>query len=248
MQRTRVRHPLGRYCLPEGRTLGGVISAVARFSHKALPDSSSAALQLARASDRDVAATGGSCTCGPNCHHQSCRCVPSAGDGGGGGGAVATVPFLQGHCDVCTNSMYNYLGGCFQNCAAAPWLRESGLAVIGRTCVAASAPISAGYTVVHRGAKSGEVGLMFSTALDKKFETFYLFSTAGSIGCKWAGKDCSENHGGVVTLETCKSRCDDVASCRGFVYFRTTHRCRGLSDLGSAPASTRKDVDSYRKL
>lgn len=120
--------------------------------------------------------------------------------------------------------------------------------MIGRKCIEVSAQQGAGYTLAHHGAKGGEAGLMFSTALDKEAEVFYLFSSASSIGCVWSGKPCDEKHGGVVTIETCQRRCDEHSECRGIVYFRTTHRCRGLSDLGTAPVSTRKDVDSYRKL
>eukprot|EP00035_Acanthoeca_spectabilis_P035912 m.36791 g.36791 ORF g.36791 m.36791 type:complete len:351 (-) comp7614_c0_seq1:1058-2110(-) len=229
-----------RHCVPRGRTLHGQIAAIVKSSQ--LSGGALTRVSAQTAGDRNNTEL---CDCGRNCRSDSCRCDR---------GATPHVPGIptRGRCSVCTNSYYNFLGGCFKTCTSIPGLRESGLSVIGRQCVVASEASGPRYELVHRGAEAGgAAGLMFSTATKKKHELFDMQSGTGSVLCGKQGKDgramkrCS--NGGVVTLEDCQKICTETKRCRGVLYYRVAKRCRGFSSLGGVPVSAGIEADSYKR-
>lgn len=236
-----------RQCVPRGRTLHGQIAAIVRSSSS---EPSAAAVTVGptvppRASDGRLAVE---CSCGANCHSDSCGCS-------GANAAEALAPGIprRGKCSVCTNSFYNYMGGCFRSCAAVPGLHESGLSVIGRQCVSATAGSTPPqYQLVYHGADPGGVpGLMFATAAHKKEELFDVHSGGGVAACKKGAVE----HGAVnrcsttatVSLSNCQERCTELKRCRGILYYRVAKRCRGFSSLGGVPVSAGIAADSYKK-
>lgn len=51
-----------------------------------------------------------------------------------------------------------------------------------------------------------------------------------------------------VELSTCKERCIQEKACRGIYYYRVSHKCKGLSALGTVGIDTAIKADSYAKV